>query len=303
MLDSSNGVLIGSGRRILHTTDGGATWDSVPAPAEAAERGYSLQDVAMPDPASIVVSASYHGDCAMYHTSDLGRTWTRAATGCGFSRLFFVDSLYGWGCGYEPFGPRQEAYDVVARTTDGGRSWRRVLRDSIHPAFGLWRIAFADRRHGIATGLGGKIIVTSDGGESWRAENVPSTYAFNIPGVAYPSLNHVWLVTVTSQMIHGTPRIVSGVGREQHADARAAAIHPNPAGGLAWLEYTLRTAGRVTIDIWNSLGQQMRTVQDAVEGQGQYTLRLPAEDLPPGMYFVSVRHPDNVELLPFVVGP
>jgi photosystem II stability/assembly factor-like uncharacterized protein len=66
----------------------------------------------------------------------------------------------------------------VFRSSDWGRTWAAgsvpIRHDS--PAAGIFSLAFADTRHGIAVGgdyqnpaqAGGNIALTSDGGRTWR---------------------------------------------------------------------------------------------------------------------------------------
>jgi photosystem II stability/assembly factor-like uncharacterized protein len=69
--------------------------------------------------------------------------------------------------------------DVIYKSTNGGKNWRRVLDLYYHnkldtnsrTPFGLHQIAFKDSLIGIAVGQFGKILYTYDGGESWIYEN------------------------------------------------------------------------------------------------------------------------------------
>lgn len=112
----------------------------------------------------------------MMRTTDRGETWTESE---GFRPELigfnFLDSLNGWGAGGVLTGVGDTRTDLVAHTTDGGRSWETIMNEG-HGAsqFGLDAIDFADAQNGICVGTGNKILRTTDGGATWRQEAVPS---------------------------------------------------------------------------------------------------------------------------------
>lgn len=81
--------------------------------------------------------------------------------------IFFVDSLKGWGAGYE-----------IIYITDGGRNWERQYAP-IDSNIVLWKVSFVDSLYGWAVGCvdsehgweDGVIIHTTDGGENWYRQN------------------------------------------------------------------------------------------------------------------------------------
>ncbi len=67
---------------------------------------------------------------------------------------------------------RQRVYavtydDLVLRSDDGGQRWsvQRVLSEPDRPLLDLW---FADPDHGVVIGAYGLVLVTGDGGRTWR---------------------------------------------------------------------------------------------------------------------------------------
>lgn len=88
-------------------------------------------------------------------------------TDADFDGMWFTDSLNGWIAG----GSYQIDGGIVGRTRDGGRTW--AFRSGLLPSppgsrFHLHRIQFLDSLRGIAACDAGVILVTDDGGESWR---------------------------------------------------------------------------------------------------------------------------------------
>lgn len=87
-------------------------------------------------------------------------------TDASFAGMWFTDSLNGWvtGGGWAIDG------GIAGRTRDGGRTWQfesGVLSGGDKGA-GLARVQFRDSLHGCAAASYQQIVVTDDGGESWR---------------------------------------------------------------------------------------------------------------------------------------
>jgi photosystem II stability/assembly factor-like uncharacterized protein len=93
------------------------------------------------------------------------------ATDASFTGVWFSDFQDGWLTGSGP------AIDggIVGRTRDGGRSWR--FESGIVPGAdrgsGLGRVQFGDSLRGWATAADGQVMLTADGGESWRLVRLP----------------------------------------------------------------------------------------------------------------------------------
>jgi photosystem II stability/assembly factor-like uncharacterized protein len=88
-------------------------------------------------------------------------------TDAEFMGIWFTDSLNGWitGGGYMIDG------GIVGRTRDGGRTWsfQTGVLASAGSQFNLNRVQFRDTLRGCAVGYGGFVLVTDDGGASWRS--------------------------------------------------------------------------------------------------------------------------------------
>ena len=166
---------------ILRSTDGGATWVTVPGPA-----GDTLQfrDVgAFSSEEAIVLSSGSGALSRIYRTSDGGRSWT-----LGFlmeDEAGFLDCMDFWdrdrGFAY---GDAIDGVPYILSTTDGGRTWNRVPSQSLPAALpgeggfaasGTCAMAGPDGRGWIATGAGGaaRMLTTSDYGDSWSVRELP----------------------------------------------------------------------------------------------------------------------------------
>ncbi len=65
--------------------------------------------------------------------------------------------------------------------------------------------------------------------------------------------------------------------------------YPNPFSKFTTLEYTLPVDGRVTINLYNNLGQLVTTIVEASQNAGQYSFRYESDALQPGIYVAKLR--------------
>jgi photosystem II stability/assembly factor-like uncharacterized protein len=93
-------------------------------------------------------------------------------TDANFTGAWFSDPLNGWlaGSGWSIDG------GILGRTRDGGRTWS--FETGIVPGTergkGLGRVQFRDTLAGWATAAEGQVMLTADGGETWRPVRLPS---------------------------------------------------------------------------------------------------------------------------------
>lgn len=111
--------------------------------------------------AAIVLSAS----CASRKPAEPWQA-VEVPTDAEFRGIWFTDTLNGWitGGGYLIEG------GIVGRTRDGGRTWQ--FQSGVLPGgdrgFSLMRVQFRDTLRGCAVAHAGIVLVTNDGGASWR---------------------------------------------------------------------------------------------------------------------------------------
>jgi len=184
---------------ILTTDDGGKTWARVAAsgttavlPGEAAFAA-SGTCLTIQGTSNVWVGTGGGARARVFHSSDRGRTWTVADTpihagnsAAGIFSVAFRDAQHGVAVGGEYSKPKQ-AFDNVAVTSDGGRTWR-LARGPLPPG-NMSAVAYVPDTDGkslVAVGLAGTATST-DGGESWA---MVDTVAYN--SVAFASRADGW---------------------------------------------------------------------------------------------------------------
>jgi photosystem II stability/assembly factor-like uncharacterized protein len=185
--DKDNIWMVGYNGTILHSADGGKTWQQQISPLEI-----DLFDVFFTDDKNGWIVAKYGN---AFHTTDGGETWEKVETGTR-ERLFsvyFTDDTFGWAVGSK---------GIIIHTADGGKTWQRQHYERIDDPFGeesgddvdmeiyslihgkdgeklterktlkhddstLNEVIFTDRNRGWIAGEFGLILHTSDGGKTW----------------------------------------------------------------------------------------------------------------------------------------
>jgi photosystem II stability/assembly factor-like uncharacterized protein len=181
---------------VIRTSDGGATWEEVPAAgmpeALPGEGGFAASGTC------VAVSGKRHAwfgtggprGARVFRSDDSGRTWRVArapfeggkATAGVFS-IAFVDARHGVLVGGD-YAQEKESKDNVAVTSDGGRTWLSIK--GARP--GGYRSCVAYVRDGrrrvlVAVGPTGSDYST-DGGRSWRALGTEGFHSAAFKGAA-----------------------------------------------------------------------------------------------------------------------
>ena len=75
------------------------------------------------------------------------------------------------------------------------------------------------------------------------------------------------------------------------------ASHPNPFNETTNLTYTLPENGRVILEVYNLLGNKIKTVVDEMQNSGEYQVKFDANILQPGVYTALLRVETNDDVL------
>jgi hypothetical protein len=68
--------------------------------------------------------------------------------------------------------------------------------------------------------------------------------------------------------------------------------YPNPFNPTTKIKYSLRVSGQVKIELFNTIGQKVRTLVDEVKPAGVHTLDVNVSNLPTGIYFYRIHAGD-----------
>lgn len=173
-MDESEGWVVSFSSGLLHTLDGGKTWD-----ARRFGPPLGFYDVYFSDwqhgwAVGRASDAWSYGDTSIiWCTVDGGKTWKQQYSEPdtkGFGVVQFTDNLTGWVV----------ATTKMLKTTDGGETWKALTLPADVQGFDLTDFVFLDSLNGwllvvkqTADETANLALRTSDGGETWVVEAIP----------------------------------------------------------------------------------------------------------------------------------
>jgi photosystem II stability/assembly factor-like uncharacterized protein len=173
-LTKDRAFVVGYGGKILETTDGGMNWTVHQSGTDLA-----LYSIRFTDPQHGFISGQ---DGVILHTADGGKTWQKQESNAVFEdkdgktplflfALYAIDNDHAWAVGDR---------SILTSTSDGGKTWRaRKIKMEADLSGGesiaaadpvLYDIKFVDAQNGWIVGEFGKILHTTDGGETWHEQ-------------------------------------------------------------------------------------------------------------------------------------
>ena len=149
-------------------------------------------------------------------------------------------------------------------------------------------------------GSGG--LVVQQGGRN-KYSNVPADTAFGktilragakigtLTGVLYYSFNQYKFVPRTDADFQNVVLVSVEVTRTSPVPEAYSLSqnYPNPFNPATLIQYALPASGRVTLTVYNVLGQEVRTLVNDIQGAGRYTVTFDASSLSSGLYFYRVQ--------------
>jgi photosystem II stability/assembly factor-like uncharacterized protein len=223
-LDAQTGWAVGERGTILHTDDGGDTWQRQVSPVNGDLRRIVFLDVQTGWIAGAPQWLGGWDKNVLLRTDDGGRTWTEcplpistdsqnidftwadAHTGwliIGVWVLHTADGGQTWQKQILPFDDHRlnsitsvdsqhawiAAGNTILRTSNGGETWVALDTDL---DFDAQLVVFVDIQTGWAFGEHGTIVHTSDGGQTWQTQQ---TQIHLIQDVDFPDASTGWVLS------------------------------------------------------------------------------------------------------------
>lgn len=156
-IDENIGWVVGNVNTILHTADGGLSWDQQYAPNYP-----DLYSVSFINADTGWAFGSYK---TILGTTDGGQNWQLLSQGSSndyftYYEGVFLNSTDGWVVGGNFMG---NPGGKIMHSNDGGITWQEVYSTNVS----LNSISFPDPDTGYVCGNNGRILKTTNGGQSW----------------------------------------------------------------------------------------------------------------------------------------
>ena len=315
MRNKDTGAVAGAFGNICLTYDGGLTWQEFEV-LDTAVTKYLFYDFAWPEENTFVVlglDVSYPDN--MFHilrTDDFGATWYDYHIDYDFAEytwcFTFPDANNGW-CGFEKLVEDKTYRNIIAHTSDGGKTWEKQLDTVGHQTriYSNMEIEFYDRDYGISVGYNSDIYLTTDGGKNW-IEQSPwydgKSDIVSAISACFIKANLIFVCDAWGRLVCRYEGDPVGVKERKYIYISDLGMYPNPAktGHPINIKYQIERPGRLEFRIYDCLGNEMDAPYCIYSAAGAFTVTYtPDHDFPPGVYFMRIVSESGVVNKSFVV--
>lgn len=259
------GFAVGNGGAIYKTSDLGRNWSKLDV-----FTANDLSNIIWLDSLTYIISSSGN---VIFKTTDAGNSWLEikipySYMGSGMDRLNSQTAILA--------GSYQEN---ILKTTDQGLTW-----SSIYAGSGISAISFCDSLNGYFCSRGEYIYRTMNGGFSWTQEStdgdvrdiqiVNPTTAFAVG--LYGNI----LSTNNFSLLSTDNKIVS-----LPTNYKLYQNYPNPFNPITTIKYTIPHESKVTLTVYNTIGQKVYELVNRTQPGGIYTVNFDGRGLSSGVYF------------------
>ncbi len=293
---------------VWRSLDGGQSWQRMLAPlvTNNPDRIYMVNSMIG------FVSKGNDINSNLLKTTDAGITWNSIANGKGWDDVDFRDSMTGW---------KAFQYDLL-KTRDGGLGWDTLHRRTsgtigVSPFTGITRFSLIDSNRIWGTSLisdfvyvNGKVcgvLMKTLGSENTWGYQIPDT-SFSIRSfhlIDFPDSLHGSSFSKSRASIHtvtGGDSItnpITSINSVSDLPEKGFELHqnyPNPFNPTTTIRFDVRTAGNVSLKVYDVLGREVAVLADEYLRAGSYervfNARLAggqAAELTSGVYFYTLQ--------------
>ena len=273
-VDSSDNFFAASTDGIFRSSDDGGTWLPV-------RSGRALTLAISPDN---YIFAAVNG---LVRSTDDGITWTQINSGLTYTNVYAL----AFTVNGDAFACTNQSYPgtlgSVCRSTDNGDTWFAVDDGLDHS---MVRSLASNSQGDVFVSSATGISRSSNHGNSWtQVANYLETgylwclasgstgylYAGSSNGRVYRSA----LPTTSTQLIEGLLPTAFVLNQN----------YPNPFNPMTQIEFDIITGGFVMLNVFDILGQELKTLVETHLSPGHYQVQLDGGNLPSGVYLYRLQ--------------
>jgi photosystem II stability/assembly factor-like uncharacterized protein len=315
---------VGQQGMVVYSTDNGINW------SEKYIDGNWLSDIAFLSNGVGYIAGSYNGTGSIFTSLNNGDDWSLIESFPNISsidKIKFSRDKLGWAIGYPETILRSTtggiSWDVVVdtvfgvsniavfgdsvwvthsnkvlRSIDAGNTWESFkVFDYNSIIFSGCDIDFINSKIGYVSAYDSRVFKTIDGGETWEPENYPK----GLSNFAMDFVNEEvgWVFGYPGIVLKRDPNFVSvDEPVYQGNDLNTFSLiqnYPNPFNPNTTITYSIPIAGKVSLKIFDVLGNEIATLVNEEKTTGNYTVNFDASNLTSGVYFYRIQAGDYVE--------
>jgi photosystem II stability/assembly factor-like uncharacterized protein len=318
--DNKTGFIPGENDGIMKTTDGGMSWNYIYTGFDEANSSYSSLCFPSKDTAYImghnhvlrsidagdtwaevlIYEPLGYGDMRffdnntgvlkyyrdIFHTYDAGQTWEHTTDTAPYGEAYFLNADTGYTLA---------DYGSLQRTLNGGLTWNSIAN---FPEYGS-DVKFIDYYNGYVCGPYGALYKTTDAGQSWTKQ---------VTGTD----NDFWFI----YMIDTSTVFAGGEGgmilkyesdnlvntQELLPEKNAISAYPNPFTEDVTIGFYVENPGKAVISVYDLAGKIVHAKSMIYLTPGPKSLNINGNDLPPGIYILTINTGEKQESVKIVKG-
>jgi photosystem II stability/assembly factor-like uncharacterized protein len=257
------GLVAGEYGQIYKTTDGGTHWTSVTSGTTNSLNSIYFAN----DSIGYIVGSGG----VILKTTDGGNSWSSLTSGTisTLNSIYFINSDTGFAVGN----------GILLKTFDGGLTWS----SETYP-FNLSSIHFPNANYGYVVGDGGKLLKTTDGGNTWNYMHSETT--INLSGVFFTDSITGFIIgsaatllkTTNGGMVNTKPVFLSN---------SSINIYPNPSSDFISIN---NNSEHATLQLFDINGKLILTKRLSANEN-----KLDISTIKNGLYIAKIISPDNVK--------
>jgi photosystem II stability/assembly factor-like uncharacterized protein len=294
-LDHEGDVFVGtSGAGAYRTTDNGLNWVSMNLPPR------TVQSFAVSPNDHIFAGGSMtDGTLGVYRSTNRGEEWQSASIGLPTQGGVFSLTINSQGYIFAATNT-----NGVNRSTDDGNSWHGIGAPLVMSAPFALITAPGDVIYAACFVTG--VYRSTDSGQSWTqiSSGLPLWGAlYYYPrSIAIDSAGFLFAGTQDSGVYRSsfTTRVADEYNRTDRGTPKLISAYPNPFNLSTTINFQLSQRGNVQLNIYNSLGQFVRSLLNEQREAGTHSLTWDGRDdqgspVSSGAYFYQVRIGDLLQ--------
>lgn len=273
-INKNTGWISGGGeRKILKTTNGGNSFDSIVTTTS----GF-IEDIYFRDSLSGLYCDN---NGAVRKTTNGGYNWFSINIPVGtyfyfFRNFSFINNQIGW---------ISTSSRKVFKTTDFGSNWDSISNIP-NGSYGIHNIFFSSANTGWAVGEGYYIFKTTNGGYNW----------FSQPGNGRHSIFFTndsvgWEVANLGKIFHTENSgglLIIKENSISDLSFNLSQNYPNPFNASTVFPFDILKPGEYKLEIFDITGKKVKTLVDGFKTAGYYSVVLNGSDLSSGIYFYRI---------------
>ena len=271
--------------RVYKTTNGAELWEPI---SDDLTNNTALSTIAVsPSHPDVLYTGSVNG--LVYRTTNGGAQWRLSRTGLpnryitdiaidqGNPDIAYV-TVSGFGSGH------------LYLTTDGGALWTNVSGTASSRLPNVPANTVLLHPHNsdyILVGTDVGLFFTEDRGTTWKVNN-DGIGNVSIADLRYRRDGTVFAGTHGRGAYRTNVPIFESSSVQIPERVELLQNFPNPVGGTTEttvVPYTLPSAGRVNLELYEASGRKVLTIDEGVQAEGKYSILIDAGRVGPGVYF------------------